>query len=284
MVRISGENQFVVFKILLDEVGYQSRTNKPFSEFDDNRRKKLSEEIADSKGVPPEASPISSSTLRDYWYRYKGRPKYPFKADSEKLSVLTEFIDEGTWDDFYKKHGDGSPAPKSWSFYNDTDIYTSLATVKMELKEIINEKALCIKGKPDDHVLLFDLGICHLLLENYNEAYEIFAKGVQYDTFNGQYHFFLALSLLGGKRPFRHLKDTIDKSLRLLQKAIHLEPAREDFLSLERLIYLDFHERIGYDYPPLRALPSLPNRQTTLLLSKCVNLSESDINKLLLSV
>ncbi|MEM9299203.1 MAG: hypothetical protein AAGA64_12550 [Bacteroidota bacterium] len=142
MAIVRGDDQFLVFKKLLDQAGEKSCVKTSIGKINTKQRTELAEEIQSKSGF------IGVSTLRDYRYIYEANKKYmPFSVQSELLSVLADFVGEGSWQAYYKKHGNGAEAPAAWSCYDSLSPIEHIYASKQQLKKIAEEKAQLLKLK-----------------------------------------------------------------------------------------------------------------------------------------
>jgi len=108
--------------------------------------------------------------------------------------------------------------------------YNSLAQLQMRqnrTKEAIDTISMALCRRPEDPVLLNNLGVCWLVLRDYDKALEIFTKAHQVWPQNAKYlaNMAVALGLLGRYDESRSLyqqvlsKDQVDHNLDVLRQA-----------------------------------------------------------------
>lgn len=83
------------------------------------------------------------------------------------------------------------------------------------------------------------LGLCCLKLKLYDKAIAAFERAIDANLSDSEVYFYAAAALLKGKKPFLHLRPTIDKIVEYLNTAIMLE---------DRGIYHYFLAYIKKDY------------------------------------
>lgn len=283
MSRVSGEDQFKLFKFLMEEVAAACGFNDSYDLLSGKQRGSILEQIEKSRINKDDLPFISASTLRDYKYKYQEKPdsRYtPFSAESEKLSVLTEFLNQGSWETFYGKFGNKEPKVADWSFYNAANLTGVLERSRERFSQIAAEKMKKLKNNNQNHELLFDLGVCCLFTKKFTQATLYFHAGYFLGSLSHRYKFFMALGYLNGKRPFRHTKETIDKILELLQS--HADESTEvpEAKYLISLVYVDHHERIGRPYQQFSKIPK-PPKVMFELIAKCSDISTNELNKMM---
>lgn len=276
---IKGENNFEIFKLLLDQVAIKSELASSFENFNKGLFDRLSQRL---KGLPQdEYSPVSASTLRDYRYMSIKKIGYSFKVDENKLNHLTTLIDEGDWRSFVQKHSEEVNITFN-SFYKSSNLYQDISQQKENLANIYSENTAYLRQYPSNPEYLFNLAVCQLYNGAYKHAVDLLHSALYLNSNHGGLHHFLALSLFSGARPFRHQKSNIDKVITHLSRAIKLEPEREDSLCLKRIVQTDFHARIGYSFIPT-AIPELElSTHMISFFSKCIGIEQAEIKSTLL--
>lgn len=278
-MRIYGEDNFIAFQLLLDKVVEKSEIGLSLKAFQKSHLEKLSDKI--KKELNQDLYPIGAATLRDYRYMYLRNPKYPFRAEREKLDRLTEYINEDYWEDFKSKYFEEAKEG-AHSFYAALDVYADMATYAGDLGTISLQNAQYIKQDPSNPAYLFNLAICQLCNREYKEATRLLRLALDTDSTHPGLHHFMALSLFAGIRPFRHHKLNIDLILEHLEKALSFESTKEDTLYLKRIVQTDFHDRIGYGFEPT-VLPEEPSSTDMIdFFSKCMGMTSAEIKTLLL--
>lgn len=276
MALVRGEDPFRVFKMLMDEAGKKSSLKTSISKMTDPQRKTFVEEL--EKG----GRFMRPNTLRDYRFKYEERKDYvPFSAQGERLSVLTDFINEGSWEAYYKKHGKGEKAPPPWSCYASAHPFELILDAKERLKNLATEKVKHLQIKDDDASLLHDLAVCYLGMGYPVRAIPLLSKSAEISPFHAFTHFWRAIALLGGKQPFRHSWHAIEEMLHHLSLAEDLQTT-PSFQHVRRLIYLDFHDRIGYERPEAPKPEVAPEEGLLWILGQCSLLTIDELKTILL--
>ncbi|MEM9299204.1 MAG: hypothetical protein AAGA64_12555 [Bacteroidota bacterium] len=111
-------------------------------------------------------------------------------------------------------------------------------------------------------------------------ALSLLTKCIKLAPFHAFSHYWLAMALLDRRRPFRHTWHTINEMLSHLAHAERLEELVA-FRQLRSFIYLDFHDRIGYERPNVPK-PSAPHEEGLLwILGQCTSLSTEELEIIL---
>lgn len=285
-MRINGEENFEIFKLLIEEVVNKSTINKPFADFDTNDLLELTTEINKSLSDDPSGSKrgsestIGESTMRDYRYQYLEKEKYPFKADSQKLNILCRFCKKEHWKEYAKNNGATAQKEFGDSFYKSNDIYRTFKDQQKRLDVLFARAQKRYKTDPQSPEHIFNLGISMLWNRQLKAAEQLLGQCVQIQPFNANFCFFHVLSLMGGKRPFRHRKIDLDELLARINATIKIDQGREDCHYLTELIYKDFHQRIGYSHPDRQIITDFPGKEMLEFFSRASGISYQELAKL----
>jgi len=270
-MRVNGDDNFRVFQKLMKMVAKKVDLGEDFENYGQHQFKKLSKAF-----IPPDStiSELSPTTLRDYRYMYIR--KYAFKAETEKLSILTKYATNKDWEDFKNEY---FPELENgyFSFFKSADIYEAINANKEGIRKLALQYENYRKQDPGNPQYHFDLAICLLYEGSFRQASKIFQSAFSNASMNALVHHFYALSLFEGKRPYRHAPFTINKIMDHLGQALTYEPERKDSLFLKRIVEKDFHARIGFSYMRSEA-PILISSNKSLIefTSKCLGISTNE--------
>ena len=104
---------------------------------------------------------------------------------------------------------------------------------------LVSKYARCYEGMSGGGEVNKALGLCCLKLKLYDKAIAAFDRAIDANLGDSEVYFYAAAALLKGKKPFLHLRPTIDKIVEYLNTAIMLE---------DRGIYHYFLAYIKKDY------------------------------------
>lgn len=121
---------------------------------------------------------------------------------------------------------------------------------------------------PDNQDLNTSVAMCFLKLKQYELALAAFEKAMPMNFDNSEVFFYAAVCLLQGKKPFLHLRPTIDKILSFMDSALMIEP---------RGIYYYFLAYIKHDYFKRKYLNVTPDYRQLLDQAIRSGVSECDI-------
>lgn len=121
---------------------------------------------------------------------------------------------------------------------------------------------------PDNQDLNTSVAMCFLKLKQYELALAAFEKAMPMNFDNSEVFFYAAVCLLQGKKPFLHLRPTIDKILSFMDSALMIEP---------RGIYYYFLAYIKHDYFKRKYLNVTPDYRQLLTQAQQAGVSEYDI-------
>ena len=141
----------------------------------------------------------------------------------------------------------------------------------LELNKQANSYRKAMVKNPDDKTLNMSLAFCYLKLKLYDKAIPCFEKAIEDNFDNSETYFYLAISLLQGKKAFLTPRPIIDKAEEYIQAAIMIEP---------KGIYHYFWAYIRYDHHFRKSYRMSPNYQELLAQAKRYGLSMTDVNEL----
>ena len=126
-----------------------------------------------------------------------------------------------------------------------------------------------LRNNPDNPELNSSIGMIYLKLKLYDKALEAFEKAIEDDFDNSETYFYAAVCLLAGKKPFLHLRPTINKIVDYVNAANMIEP---------RGIYYYFLAYIKQDYHARKFLSITPNYKAELAEAQALGVSDIDID------
>ena len=126
-------------------------------------------------------------------------------------------------------------------------------------------------ANPDDQTLNMSIAFCYFKLKLYDKAIPCFEKAIEDNFDNSETYFYLAISLLQGKKAFLAPRATIDKIEEYIQAALMIEP---------KAIYYYFWAYIRYDHHFRKSYRMNPNYQQLLEQAKQARLSMTDVREL----
>lgn len=169
--------------------------------------------------------------------------------------------------------GCGAPVStsiKDCSFCGRPVIISSFNSVEqmsiLELKKYSSEYSNILKDQKSSKIS-FSAGICNLKLKLYDNAIENFEQAVQANIDNVDGYFYLAISLLKGKKAFLQDREVIDKVLEYLNAIIEIS---------QQGLYYYFRAYIKYDYFQRKFYRIEPNYKEDLEKAKVLSISEID--------
>lgn len=119
----------------------------------------------------------------------------------------------------------------------------------------------------DNFAIVYSAGMCYLKLRLFDRAYNCFDKAISLNRNNSEAYFFVAISLLNGKKPFLSNRATIEKIEQNIKAAITIEP---------RGVYYYFWAYIKYDYFERKHLKTSPTHDGCLSASKANHVTDFD--------
>ncbi len=102
---------------------------------------------------------------------------------------------------------------------------------------------------PNEADIVFALGLFYLANMGYSFAAIQFRKAIALDPMRAEYYYYLAISLLDGKKPFSHPTATIREILENITLAEGIAPCG---------IYYYFHAFVTYDFFERKYLRNIP--------------------------
>jgi len=120
---------------------------------------------------------------------------------------------------------------------------------KPEIYEIIEfYKYNLNKGRLDDEIY-FNLGLCYLHLKLFDLSVKYFEKSLELAPDNSDYHYYLALASLRGKRPYTLMPNDIRNVEKYLYSAIELDSRQAKYSLLSIIIKYDYYHLNGLTVP-----------------------------------
>lgn len=141
----------------------------------------------------------------------------------------------------------------------------------LELNKQANTYRKALAANPDDKTLNMSIAFCYLKLKLYDKAIPCFEKAIEDNFDNSETYFYLAISLLKGKKAFLAPRADINKIEEYIQAALMIEP---------KAIYNYFWAYIRYDHHFRKAYKMSPNYQELLAEAKRGGLSPTDVKEL----
>ncbi len=128
--------------------------------------------------------------------------------------------------------------------------FNSVASLTMpEINKTANTYRKALAGSPDNKDLNMSLAFCYLKLKLYDKAIPCFEKAVEDNFDNSETFFYLAVSLLKGKKAFLTPRTEINKAEEYIQAACMIEP-RGIYYYFQAYLRYDHHFRKGYMVKP----------------------------------
>lgn len=112
------------------------------------------------------------------------------------------------------------------------------------------------------------LGLCYTKLKLFDKAAPAFERASEDNYEDSEVYFYHAVCLLGGKKPFLHMRPQINKMMELLQAAIMIEP---------RGIYYFFLSYIKHDYFARKFFSINPDWRGELATARQLGLANMDV-------
>lgn len=141
----------------------------------------------------------------------------------------------------------------------------------LELNKYATTYKKALMEYPDNIELNKSIAMCYLKLNLYEKALVSFEKAIEDNFDDSEVYFYAAVCLLNGRKPFSHVRSTIDKIIEYLNAAISLE---------EKGIYYYFLSFIKYDYFHRKHFITSPSFEETLELANNIGVSDYDIEEL----
>ena len=146
---------------------------------------------------------------------------------------------------------------------------SSMSTLELNKYATTYKKAL--EENPDNIMLNKSIDMCYLKLNLYEKALQSFEKAIEDNFDDSEVYFYAAVCLLNGKKPFSHVRSTIDKIIDYLNAALMIE---------EKGIYYYFLAFLKYDYFHRKHFITSPSFEETLELANNAGVSEYDREEL----
>lgn len=141
----------------------------------------------------------------------------------------------------------------------------------LEINKQANAYRKALANNPDNKTLNMSVAFCYLKLKLYDKAIPCFEKAIEDNFDNSETYFYLAISMLKGKKAFLAPRTDINKIEEYIQAALMIEP---------KAIYQYFWAYIRYDHHFRKAYKMSPNYQEILAEAKRMGLSITDVNEL----
>ena len=138
---------------------------------------------------------------------------------------------------------------------------------KMNLQMALNK----VDNKNDKNEIIMSLGLIALSSGSYNVAQTFFKQLIDQNVTSGDVYFYYCLALLNGKRPFLHLRSTVDQIIQYLDFALALE-SKGEYYYLQALMI--------YDYYKLKSLRHERNYAQLLQMATYLGISQGEINEI----
>lgn len=113
----------------------------------------------------------------------------------------------------------------------------------------------------------FALGLCHLKLRLYSKAIESFDQLITTHPEHSDAHYYMAICLFAGQKPFLASRQTIDRALELVNAAIAIRP---------RGIYYYLLALIKYDYFTRKFLRTSPDHKQAFSAASSAGVSSEE--------
>ena len=286
-IMVRGIRNFEVFKTLMERVVEESKVEAGIADLEDRHFKLIAHKIKVKLNIRDDTDklvvPISFSAIRDYIHFYLGKNPKEFSVMPTKLNHLCAYIGhQGIWTSYIRNYGGPFNGTQECSFYQSPAFFEMFMQPHINHDQVIDNCLSDLQKNPKNLTSIFDLGMCLLYKGLYSDATRQFEKGIEINPLDVRFRLLLSLSLLSGKRPFRHKKRMINEIQKHLRIAI--ERRSLEAYVLEFLIYKDFYKRIGYDY--LADLPEgvytdSPSVAMKAYFAKCCGLTIEEIDELL---
>ena len=124
---------------------------------------------------------------------------------------------------------------------------------------------------PDNNELNTSMGMCYLKLGICDKALSAFENAMEDNFDNSETFFYAAVCLLGGKKPFSHVKSDIEKIEKYINAALMIEP---------RGIYYYFLAYIKKDYYERKFLKTSPSSAELMNKAEQAGVSQYDVQQL----
>lgn len=122
-------------------------------------------------------------------------------------------------------------------------------STKPEIYEIIDfYKYNLNKGQLDDEIY-FNLGLCYLYLKLYDLAIKNLEKALEIAPDNADYHYYVALAYIKGRRPYTLMPNDIRSVERFINSAIELDSKQGKYDLLSLIIKYDYYQLNGLTVP-----------------------------------
>ena len=171
--------------------------------------------------------------------------------------------------------GAASTGDKECKFCHRPIVITTFNSVaSMSLPEV-NKYASTYKKvlaeDPDNQEVNTSIAMCYLKLKLYKKAADSFEKAIEDNFDNSETYFYLAISLLDGKKAFLSPRPVINKIEEYINAALMIEP---------KGIYYYFQAYIKYDYYKRKFFSTSPTFQEALQQAENAGLSPTDVQQL----
>lgn len=164
---------------------------------------------------------------------------------------------------------------KKCEYCGNPVVITTFNSVYTMAADKINEYATAygklLAAEPENAGLNAAAGMCYLKLGLYEKAYAAFCRAMEADLDNSEVYYYAAVSLLHGKKPFLHPRETINRVMEYINAANRIEP---------RGIYGYFLAYIKYDYFERKYLNIVPDYRAELEKARQEGVSDFDITTL----
>ncbi len=141
----------------------------------------------------------------------------------------------------------------------------------LEVNKQANAYRKAMVNNPNDQTLNMSIAFCYFKLKLYDKAIPCFEKAIEDNFDNSETYFYLAISLLKGKKAFLTPRPIIDKIEEYIQAALMIEP---------KAIYYYFWAYIRYDHHFRKSYRMSPNYQELLAQARQNGLSQADVVEL----
>ena len=171
--------------------------------------------------------------------------------------------------------GAASTGDKECKFCHRPIIITTFNSVYSMSMPEVNKYASTYKkaldSNPDNQDLNTSIAMCYLKLGLHDKSLVAFEKAIEDNFDNSETFFYLAVTLLKGKKAFLSPRPVIDKIEEYLNAALMIEP---------KGIYYYFQAYIKYDYYSRKYFKTSPTYLEALEQAKQIGLSPTDIEQL----
>jgi tetratricopeptide (TPR) repeat protein len=141
----------------------------------------------------------------------------------------------------------------------------------LDINKQANAYRKAMAQNPDDQGLNASIAFCYFKLKLYDKAIPHFEKAIEDNFDNSETYFYLAISLLKGKKAFLTPRPVIDKIEEYLDAAMMIEP---------KGIYYYFKAYIRYDHHFRKSYNMSPNYKQLLMQAQQAGLSQTDVREL----